>query len=1070
MLFSVASFSQDYYAPSSTGAIYNTFNDPTYGYAEDGNRATVLYSAMPASQDYGSFSIPDLTGVTVYGIGIYCGLYHNNTSGYTHVYVEISGDGGSTWTSTGNQGVTTELWTLQSAFVGGSGDLWGETWSASNFTDANFKVRLTFVNDGSTWYSELDYVLLALWTSSGSGPVANDTLYFDPTVVGSTQEGTQENPIIFGTILENAIEAADPGTVFMLADTTYYGSLSISGASGASGNPIKITTWHKYTTTRKFKLSGYKTVTGFTQVGNNWRLTDTDLPNSYRSSAGDDYPNYILLRNFLRINGKNYAVSRYPNTGYLTAENWSTASPPTYLYDNTALNDNYDGSLMDFIHEEWGITRTKLNASGNYLYFESGYSSVDLSQFYRYNAGAGRYPKYVLSNLEYLNDANGDFAYNPETHQLSVYWTGSSLNSQKVEYPTFNYLLRLNNCSYVTVDSIEFYGGSVAQVYIDGGDHINVTNNRFVNCPGWAGIIASYCTAPTVSGNVMTDGIGSGINIRNCSDPVANDNVILRMGVIDVMNPDQLDGPGNGIYLRSNTGDHEMIGNIVDSSCYGGIVDRVSDGTTSIFIENNVVLNSMLNLNDGGAIYTFEPMDLGNFTRSIRRNYVNGSFGSAEYTWAGGSSGNGIYLDGGAEHYDVDSNVVIRTNSGINLNGTDQNDIGYNIIYNNTTRPDYSAGIRGQQYGHWEPTTDCYFHHNTIIQRDSTNEHGIFWVTDVGTLTNYGTVSDYNSFFTPFFTSSEYIGGTYNFSSVTRRSRSGFNSLFGWESHSTWNKSGWDYQQVSGITRDQFVWIYYNWSSAPHYFDLGFASFRLGLDGSVISDSVLVGPYEHKALFYYTGSLDGVENPLFLGESTPAPVVPDPGTPTYEGNDSLGINFTTASFLKYRWNNITDPTQVTVTPLIYLDGTASPYTLTSEDVWGFGTGANGYYPGVFPDSVQRTNFIADDGNWKNLTISGLDPNHYYTFQVLGSRINNGEVRRVVYKIGNDSILVTVTDNASTLATFDYIQPTDGSITLSCRRNLGPYAYINGIKILEYVLPQQAAVRKINNRVIFIRYF
>jgi endoglucanase len=143
--------------PSATGAIYNTWTDPDNAYAADGSRASLLYSAMPGSQDYSIYNIPDLTGQTPVGIEINGSVYHNNSSGYTHVGVEISSNHGATWTSTGYYFETSSSWSEETFTIGGPTTLWGRTWTSSDFTNANFMVRFTFTNAGITWRSEMDY-------------------------------------------------------------------------------------------------------------------------------------------------------------------------------------------------------------------------------------------------------------------------------------------------------------------------------------------------------------------------------------------------------------------------------------------------------------------------------------------------------------------------------------------------------------------------------------------------------------------------------------------------------------------------------------------------------------------------------------------------------------------------------------------------------------------------------------------------------------------------------------------------------------------------------------------------
>jgi len=155
-----------------------------------------------------------------------------------------------------------------------------------------------------------------------------------------------------------------------------------------------------------------------------------------------------------------------------------------------------------------------------------------------------------------------------------------------------------------------------------------------------------------------------------------------------------------------------------------------------------------------------------------------------------------------------------------------------------------------------------HFHHNIIVIRDSTTEQGILWVTDIGTLDDHGTLSDYNQFFTPFYTSTEHVGGTYDFSTITHRTRAAFNSLFGWEGSSTWNATGHDYQDVTGITRDQFTWVFYS-DTINHTFDLAGATFE-NTSGADVTTSLTLDAGEYRVLFYKSGSLTGVDNPVYV--------------------------------------------------------------------------------------------------------------------------------------------------------------------------------------------------------------
>ena len=64
----------------------------------------------------------------------------DSTSGAPRMCVQLSGDGGATWTTAKVTGtLATALTTIT---LGGAADTWGRTWNAANFTDGNFRLRL----------------------------------------------------------------------------------------------------------------------------------------------------------------------------------------------------------------------------------------------------------------------------------------------------------------------------------------------------------------------------------------------------------------------------------------------------------------------------------------------------------------------------------------------------------------------------------------------------------------------------------------------------------------------------------------------------------------------------------------------------------------------------------------------------------------------------------------------------------------------------------------------------------------------------------------------------------------
>ena len=81
-------------------------------------------------------SVTSINGITVQADA---GL--NNNGGTSTLCVELSADGGSTWTTP--KQVTMSGAAIASYTFGGTSDLWGRTWTAANFASSGFRLRVT---------------------------------------------------------------------------------------------------------------------------------------------------------------------------------------------------------------------------------------------------------------------------------------------------------------------------------------------------------------------------------------------------------------------------------------------------------------------------------------------------------------------------------------------------------------------------------------------------------------------------------------------------------------------------------------------------------------------------------------------------------------------------------------------------------------------------------------------------------------------------------------------------------------------------------------------------------------
>ena len=101
-----------------------------------------------------AFGLPG-TVSSIDGITVRADLGLNNNGGTTNVCVQLSWDGGTTWTTIKSLPVTGTA--LAAYTFGSTSDTWGRTWSAGEFSTANFRIRVINASTQSTKQFRLDY-------------------------------------------------------------------------------------------------------------------------------------------------------------------------------------------------------------------------------------------------------------------------------------------------------------------------------------------------------------------------------------------------------------------------------------------------------------------------------------------------------------------------------------------------------------------------------------------------------------------------------------------------------------------------------------------------------------------------------------------------------------------------------------------------------------------------------------------------------------------------------------------------------------------------------------------------
>jgi hypothetical protein len=148
------------------------------GYAEDVNSGSGSQTSCGDSHkdrhDFFNYGISVPSGNRIDGIEVRLDAWINSTSFFLTRYmcVQLSWDGGLHWTTTGTDYQTSSLSTSQHTYtLGGSGDNWGHSWTPSELSDANFRVRVTDVASDTSRTFRLDWVAVEVYYSPNtSGP------------------------------------------------------------------------------------------------------------------------------------------------------------------------------------------------------------------------------------------------------------------------------------------------------------------------------------------------------------------------------------------------------------------------------------------------------------------------------------------------------------------------------------------------------------------------------------------------------------------------------------------------------------------------------------------------------------------------------------------------------------------------------------------------------------------------------------------------------------------------------------------------------------------------------------
>lgn len=442
---------------------------------------------------------------------------------------------------------------------------------------------------------------------------------------------------------------------------SWYGTLTIK-QSGTAGNPI---TFGAYGTGANPIITGFTTVTGWTNLGNNiWESTNA--------------VSTLSTCNMVVINGESTPMGRWPNLGsiplngdYLRIESLTGTS-----ITNSLLSGDWTGADCVIRKHNTRIERRPIiSQSGTTLNFAS-------STTFLLNFG------FFIQNSPLTLDQQNEWYFNPTTKKIQVYSTSEPTN---VKVSTIDKIITIDTESYLSFSNLSITGANTTGIYKSNGGDSQRTGYTISECSfNYFGISAIYLNSTIdnviISGNTISYCNGTAIATASVSHLAIRDNVISHNGIIKGADTD-----GGAYSAISFSGG---VSTIVENNT---IVDTGNNGITfsgdSVMIKNNFIDTFNQIMDDGAGITggdrsTNETIDTGN---SIMGNIViNGIGANAGTSVADGIIGGkseGIYTADNITYLTISNNSVANcANNGIYSTYCDHVYVTGNTVYNCTAQ------------------------------------------------------------------------------------------------------------------------------------------------------------------------------------------------------------------------------------------------------------------------------------------------------------------------------------------------------------------------------------------------
>jgi len=557
---------------------------------------------------------------------------------------------------------------------------------------------------------------------------------------------------------------------------------------GISGNPI---VYGAYGVGAKPIISGFQTLTGWTNVGGGVYSATTTAPNTAR---------------VVTLNGVLTGHGRYPNTGFLAFESSSS---------NTSITDNQMVSASNWTGAEAVIRTARWKLENKVVSFNATTGTFTFSAVEESLTPGWGY--FLQNDLKTLDQAGEWYC---KDGVFYMHFGGASPGANVVKVAVYDDLITISNREYTTVENLKITGANSRGININNASNnilINACDFEFVN----VGAVYMYGSG-TISNCSVNHALNrafyvEGINSTVRSNSISNTGLIPGMGSVYTA----ISCTGNGTLIEKNA---------VTNTGYDGIHFTGNN----ITVKNNFVDNFCSILDDGGGIYTGGASYTG---RLIDGNVVLNGKSAKEGTNSTSEYGFGIYLDEGAANISVSNNTVANcTNSGILLHFAASIGITANTVFNCGTQL-YLSNNYASAYADMSNITIT---DNQLIAKEATQL--CFKFLSVKNDLNFGSASG-NVYARPIADTQVFSIDTYN-TSATTYDLAGWKALSGYDANST--------KALQAIASTGELTLEYNATAAAVLRPL--AESKVDVKGVVYSASVTLQPYNSVILMKNYGS------------------------------------------------------------------------------------------------------------------------------------------------------------------------------------------------------------------------